>query len=261
MDPERRKWLETALESAFGGQEDPNKLMMKAVGEIKDGKISAGLDYLEYTSDFPDCAENVEKVGALAVLVGLISSDDPLVVRRSLEVLNMYLPNNPRVQLSAALKYECLPAVKSAFERHIEDVEVLHMSLSVMGSLIRNVVPLEASFIRERNVQSLIDYARKTTNMKSLQKIVSIVSSLTDHKAMNELEDDIYSLVQYIYGNHMQKFRPDDIQFWEVASRLSQFGQCRVVCKDLFDIRISWIQALDTDSQSDYSSELEMLGC
>ena len=198
MDPERRQWLEKALEAAYDGQEDPNKLMMKAVDEIKEGRISAGLDYLDYTSDFPDCAENVETVGALAVLVGLISGEDHLVVRRSLEVLNMYLPNNPRIQLSAALRYECLPALKSALQRYQNNNDIQHLCLSVMGSLVRNVAPLEASFIRDGNVRFIISSARATRDMKTIQKVVGIVSSLGNANDLKSVEDDVATLIKFI---------------------------------------------------------------
>jgi len=258
MDSERRKWLEQALDAAFGGESDPNKLMIKAVSEVKEGKVSAGLDILDYTSDFPDCAENVEKVGALAVIIGLITSEDPLIARRALEVLNMYLPNNARIQLAAALKYECLPAIKRSLERYYDNGEVLHLCLSVMGSLIRNVAPLEASFIREGNVQSLVGYAKTISDMKSLQKIVGIISSLSTNNDLSNLEDEVHSLTVYVYENH-GTFDSQDIQFWEVASRLSQIGKCGSVCTAMFESRRRWIKSLSESSQCDFSLELETL--
>jgi hypothetical protein len=229
------------------------------VDEIQEGRISTGLDYLDFTSDFPDCAENVEKVGALAVLVGLISSEDSLVVRRSLEVLNMYLPNNPRIQLSAALRYECLPALKSALKRHETNNDITHLCFSVMGSLIRNVAPLEGSFIREGYVSYIVRIAESTSDMKTIQKVISIVSSLANANDLKSTEAQLKAFVLHIYGNHGTSFTPHDIQFWELASRLSLICDFGTSCRDIFLIRKTWIQSQVKEVQNEYSTELEVL--
>jgi hypothetical protein len=42
LDPERREWLERALQSAYGGGESPQKIMTKAIDEISEGAARPG---------------------------------------------------------------------------------------------------------------------------------------------------------------------------------------------------------------------------
>jgi hypothetical protein len=128
-----------------------------------------------------------------------------------------------------------------------------------MGSLVRNVAPLEASFIRDGNVRFIISSARATPDMKTIQKVVGIVSSLGNANDVKSVEDDVATLIKFIYENHGVLFPHDAIQFWELASRLSSICRFGITCKDLFDIRRSWILSQSKESQEDYSVEIEQL--
>jgi|LauGreDrversion4_2_1035121.scaffolds.fasta_scaffold33523_2 hypothetical protein len=259
MDGERRNWLENALKAAFDGVEDPFKLMHKAVNEILDGKISAGLDLLDYTSDFPDCADELDKIGALVVLLNLVKSSDENVVRRALEVLNMYLPNNQRVQLAAQLKYHALEIFKAVGSRFRGNDEVIHSSLSAIGSLIRNVDSLEKDFVRENNISFLVDAALESNFEQTVQKSVGIVCFLYDRHDLSSNLIEIENLARSIYSRRGTIFKDDSIQFWEIAARLSHVRGISPSISEMFRQRLAWIMARRVTERNDYSEEFQIL--
>lgn len=218
MDHERRQWLEQALDSAFGGQEDPNKMMKKAVEEIHEGRISSGLDMLDYGSDMLECAENVDKVGALVVLIDLIKSSSSDVVVRSLNILSLYLSNNPRVQIAAAIKYELMIKLRETLSISLEDRSVTHAILSAFGALVRNVEVLENSFIRDKYIDALVSLAVETDDIVIVQKVVSLVASLGERHGQ-EVLPFARALIERVHSVKGE-FDPSSIQFWEIASRL-----------------------------------------
>ena len=259
MDAERREWLEKALTSAFEGVEDPFKLMHKAVHEISDGKISAGLDLLDYTSDFPDCAEELDKVGALSALIELVKSTDALIVRRALEVLNLYLPNNPRVQLAAGMKFDAMSVFKSAILRLREDDEVVHASLSAIGSLIRNVEPLEKGFVRDGNLEFVVEIATHSNVAHTVQKVVGIVCFLSERHDLLSHKAVIEKLTKAVYSRRGTLFDNENVQFWEIAAKMIQIPCLSPECSILFKDRLQWLKHLEGHAQEDFSEEIRIL--
>lgn len=257
MSEERRQWLEKALTAAFDGQEDPNKVIKKAVVEMSEGRVSAGLDLLDYASDFPDCAENVDKLGALGPLVRLVGSNDINIVTRALEVLTMYLPNNPKVQLGAALRHDCLTFLKGAIASFSHDPVTVHFSLSAMGSLVRNVASLENSFIRDGGVEYLCALGLKCTDSKIVQKIAAIISCLMQSNDLSKREGQIESLVLHTFQSSY--FQKDNIQFWEIMSSLGMSLRGNSSIRSALADRKQWILTLPAGDKEDYMSELEAL--
>lgn len=261
MDSERREWLEKALKAAFDGVEDPFKLMHKAVKEITDGRASAGLDLLDYTSDFPDCAEELDKVGALAVVLNLVKESDEHIVRRALEVLNMYLPNNPRVQLAAQLKYNALEVLKSAISRFSGNDEVIHSSLSAIGSLIRNVESLEKGFVRDKNIEFLVQIALESNIEHTVQKCVGILCFLYEKHELQSHIRELEKLAQSVYSRRGTVFGHESIQFWEIAARMSNIRGLSPTCLGLLKQRLEWIMARPKAERDDLSEEVRILSC
>lgn len=257
MSEERRHWLEKALNATFDGQEDPNKVIKKAVVEMSEGRISAGLDLLDYASDFPDCAENFDQLGALGPLVRLVGSSDINIVRRALEVLTMYLPNNPKVQLAAALRQDCLTFLKGAIARYSQDPVTVHFSLSAMGSLVRNVASLENSFIMTGGVEYLCTLGFNSTDNKIVQKIAAILSSLMQGNDLSERKGQIESFVVNTFKS--PSFPKDNIQFWEVMSSLGMSLQGNSSIQSALKDRKQWIMTLPAGEEGDFKSELETL--
>ena len=256
MDADRREWLEKALNTSFAGEEDPNKVMQKAVTEIEEGRIPSGLDLLDYVSDFPDCAINVELLGALRVLVMLVRSENVEVVKKALLVLGLYLPNNQKIQLAAALKHDCLNVLKGAISTHADDSVAVHSCISAIGSLVRNEATLERSFIRDGGVEYLCKLATSSADMKTVQKVAAILSSLLIHDLTMSM-GAIRQLVSEVYGSEV--LDPTDIQFWETLAQLA----CGLVPGDgmaaIIARRRAWLASLNPDARTEYALEIDLL--
>ena len=259
MDAERRRWLEKALTAAFDGVEDPFKLMQKAVSEISSGKVSTGLDLLDYTSDFPDCAQELDKLGALLAVLELVKSDDSLVVRRSLEVLNLYLPNNPPVQIASQVKYGALDLFKGVIGRFQRNDDVVHSALSTMGSLIRNVDFLEKGFLQEENLKLLVQIAELSDIEHTVQKAVSIMCHLSERHDTSRFAGLIERITIAVYSRRGSAFANDNVQFWEIAAKLKQIPGSTETCQSLFRQRLEWLLDLGDASREIYAEEIRIL--
>ncbi len=211
MNPERRKWLEEALAASSEQVEDPFKIMNKAISEINENKVSAGLDLLDYTSDFLDCAPHLEKIGGTQALFKLLSSSDGDIVRRALEVLALYLPNNPVVQLASAFRYDGLTQLFQCAARHGSCNDILYSSLSCIAGLIRGIDRLEILFIEQEGPVVLLRVFGSNNNERVLRKILSI---------MNSLEEKI-DLSEFVESGYSKAVAPDDIQYWELLATLA----------------------------------------
>jgi hypothetical protein len=233
--------------------------MHKAKQEIAEGKISAGLDLLDYTSDFPDCAAEFDKVGTLSAVIKLVNSLDPLVVRRALEVLNLYLPNNPDVQLAAGSKYDALSIFKTALTRFRSDDEIVHSALSSIGSLIRNAEPLEKGFIRENNIDFIVEVAIGSIVEHTVQKVIGIVCHLSERHDLSLHISAIENLTRVVYSRRGSAFLNENVQFWEIAAKLSQIPSLCSDCFVLFRGRLQWLEDLSADAKQDFNEEIRIL--
>jgi hypothetical protein len=257
MDAERRAWLEKALNSAFEGQEDPNQIMKKAGTEIQEGKVSSGLDMLEHVSDYLDCAENIDKLGALEELVKLLGTSDSKILRRATEVLNLYLPNNPRIQLAAALKYNCLGLLKNAIKLHSQDSVALTGCLASIGNLIRTVEPLEKGFIRDDGVGFILDCISDSGTVGSVHKVCSLIFSLTARHDLTCYHEKIARTLCPIYSE--ASFSGREVQMFEIMANVAVSCTKDEALSIALRSRRAWISSLSDEEMADYVGELELL--
>ena len=257
MDPERREWLEKALNSAFDGQEDPNQVMKKAATEIQDGKLSSGLDMLEHVSDFPDCVENIDKLGALKELVELLSITDINILKRCTEVLNLYLPNNPRIQLAANLKYDCLNLLKNAIKIYSEDPVVVTGCLSTVGNLVRNVEPLERSFMKDGGIEFILETVTRTMTVGSVQKGFSLIYSLSTRHDLSPHSDMISETLCKVYSS--DRFSGRELQMFEIMASVASSCALDDNSKKALEVRRVWISSQESSVREDYETELGII--
>ncbi len=252
MDSERRKWLEGALDSAFGGQEDPNALIKKAVQEIHENGISAGLDMLDFGSDILECVENIDKLGGLKVMIDLVKSDSPDTVIRASNVLHLYLSNNPRAQIAASVRYDLMKILRHSLEVFRDNIPVINALLSTFGGLVRDVAVLENSFIKDHHIDNLVSLAEQLSDSSCVQKIVALVSYLmTEHS--ERVSPFAERLIVRVYASN--DFDCMNIQFWETASRLVMSKDMKLRHRELLDDRIKAIKS--TDNPPEFQQELE----
>jgi hypothetical protein len=257
MDPERRAWLESALNSAFDGQEDPNQVMKRAVVEIQKGRFSSGLDLLEHVSDFPDCAENVELLGGLKELVALVWNSDPSVVGRTLSVLNLYLPNNPKIQLAAALKHECLRALKAAVAANRDNAVIITLCVACIGNLVRSVTALENSFVRDGGITYLCELAAGSSVQSAVSKVVNLIFALRERCESSSDVDRVVVLVERIYDG--VSFDRKDIQLFESTAQLVVALKLGNRVGTQLKSRMSWIESQDPAAVGDYTTETDFI--
>jgi hypothetical protein len=257
MDSDRRLWLEKALNAAFDGGEDPNQIMRKAVAEIQDGRISVGLDMLDHVSDFPDCAENIDTIGALMELINLLKSEDRNVVKRTCEVLNYYLPNNPKIQLSAAVKYNCISNLKSCLEERAQDNELISSFLSVLANVIRNVTPLENGFIREGGISFVSYIVRSRLTVGSVQKVCGLLLSLSQRHDLSSHKKEMEDMLFFVYNS--DALPKDNVQVFETLAGLVAWLGASDILRDAIRIRLGWIESLDLTQQEQFTGERDLL--
>jgi hypothetical protein len=258
IDQDRREWLEKALNSAFDGQEDPNKIMKQAVVEIQEGRLSTGLDLLEHVSDNLDCAENLDSLGALKPLVDLLSNPDQKIVQRSLEVLNLYLPNNPKIQLIAATNHGCLDALKTTIEAHRTNNLVISLGISTIGNLLRNVIPLENSFLKDRGLRYTCEIVLTSFTPSVVKRSCNLMASLIRRHTISSSDVDVIRqlLVRVYETEFFDKF---DIQLFENVANLAGAVGMSDSLRQAVAERVQWIKSLETESQSEFNVELECL--
>ena len=256
MDAERRKWLEAALSSTSEGVEDPNKIMERAVQEIRSGKASVGLDLLDFTSDFPDCAENFGKVHAMECVIKLVESENPDVVKRALEVLALYLPNNPSLQAHAS-GIGCMESLRLTIKFHSGNEEVLVAAISAMGSLIRNAATLEADFIANEGIQYLGSLVAQAKSVRMKQKIISLLLFLSQGHDLSSHAGLFNGIIRDIYSTG--DVEAANVQFWEIVSAFVAQVRLESATVTCVSARKSWLTRLDKDSQECHSIELSNL--
>jgi hypothetical protein len=257
MDPERRAWLEKALNTAFEGTEDPNKIMARAVVELQEGRLSAGFDMLEHVSDFPDCVENIDILGALKEVVSLLNSHDGLVVKRSAEILNMYLPNNPKIQIAAEVKYGCLKALRTAVQANSSDKQILSACLSATANLVRNVETLENNFIKNDGVKLFCDSCRENMTPSIVQKVCGLLYSIGQRHDLSAHGQCIQDLILAIYLN--PTLAKTSIQMFETVANLASLQTLSADLREALLDRRRWIQSLTSEGKTDFEPELLIL--
>lgn len=103
LNDEDRKFLEKALEEAYSQIEDPNKIMFEAIQQIKseertDTSIVTALEIIDRCCDDPDCSRNAEKLDGIQTMLDLIGEKDGPIRVRALEILALFMSNNPDIQ-------------------------------------------------------------------------------------------------------------------------------------------------------------------
>ena len=257
MDLERRAWLEKALNTAFQGGEDPNQIMKKAVTEIQEGRVSVGLDMLDHVSDFPDCAENLDKLGALKELVQLLRHSDTNVIKRTCEVLGLYLPNNPKIQMAAAINYACLDVLKESISKHVDDPEVTTCYIAVVCGLIRNVTALENSFLADDGVNFMCSTCLKSLTAGSVQKVCGLLLSLNQRHDLLTQRQTITELLCTVYVSPTLYMK--NIQLFETVANLASGFVAIDAIQCVLSERRTWIESLPLESRSDFANELDVI--
>lgn len=222
LSEEDRKFLEGAMEQAFGQIEDPNKVMEEAVTQLRDDSrtnesVLTALEVIDRCCDDPDCARNCERLGAVQAILDMLKESsekgflgaEAEVCRRSAEILALLCANNPVIQQAAAKRgaVELLTTVvtSEAASASGASSEPRLKCLRALSAVVRGEESLETAFIEKHDGVALLVSALKpgeTSGLKLREKAAQMASGLlcADSEAVKAtLKGHIETLARTLY--------------------------------------------------------------
>jgi len=186
LSEEDRRFLERAMEEAFGHVEDPNKVMVEARDQIlsperTDESISTALEVIDRCCDDPDCARNAEKLDVLQPLLDLAASHEGSVRSRTFEILALLFSNNPNIQ-AAGVKREALPLCMKIAQESPAGSEERSKAFRALVALVRNVKEFEKLLLDQSSGLALLTMCMELPGTR--EKAASFVRSLVENESM-----------------------------------------------------------------------------
>lgn len=191
MTDEDRKFLEKALEEAFGQIEDPNKVMQEAIEEIKseertDATITTALEVIDRCCDDPDCARNAELLGGIQTLMDLLTTHQGDIQVRSLEILALLFSNNQPLQ-EVGMRRGALPLLARIIREAPKGSDGRLKAFRTLVALVRPLEALEKAFLEEHDgVALLVDLLDRGEDSRAREKAASFVRSLAGVGRLDE---------------------------------------------------------------------------
>jgi len=192
MTDEDRAFLENAMEEAFGKIEDPNQVVLEALGQIRaedrtDASICTSLEVIDRMCDDPDVSRNIEKLGGVQILYDLARSHGGSIRPRTLELLALLFSNNPNIQ-EAGFKRG---GIKLFFELTRAPVasEDRSKAFRALVALVRHIEAHEDTMLRsEGGLALLVELLDLKEESRTREKVASFVVSLASNANLREEE-------------------------------------------------------------------------
>jgi len=184
MTDEDRKFLEQAMEDAFGKIEDPNKIMAEATAKLKatdrtDQSIITALEVIDKCCDDPDCARNVEKLDGLQPLLDLLSTHTDAICNRALEILALLFANNPKIQEAGARRGALEIFLRLVHESGAGS-ETKSKAFRALVALLRQEQALEQLFVKEKDGVNVVISCLAPSDLRLCEKAASFARTLTE---------------------------------------------------------------------------------
>eukprot|EP00747_Dinoflagellata_sp_TGD_P168394 gnl/TRDRNA2_/TRDRNA2_194663_c0_seq1.p1 gnl/TRDRNA2_/TRDRNA2_194663_c0~~gnl/TRDRNA2_/TRDRNA2_194663_c0_seq1.p1 ORF type:complete len:306 (-),score=72.99 gnl/TRDRNA2_/TRDRNA2_194663_c0_seq1:73-990(-) len=181
MSEEDRKFLEAAMEEAFGQVEDPNKVMEEAINKIKspdrtDEVICTSLEVIDRCCDDPDCARNAEKLDGIQPLLDLLGTHSGAIRVRTCEILALFLSNNPKIQ-EAFMKRGGLPLAVELFRSVPAGSEERMKAFRLISAIVRNVQEYEEKFLSLNGLEIIVQSLDEAEDVRLREKACMLVRS------------------------------------------------------------------------------------
>lgn len=182
MSDEDRRFLEAAFAEAFGKMEDPNKVMLEAIGHITsqdrtDEGISTALEVMDRLCDDVDVARNVEKLGGIQALLDLIRDKDGSIRCRALEILALLFSNNPNIQ-EAGMKRGALELLLHMTKDCPRGSDDRSKAFRTLVALVRPINEYEDRFLRaEHGLDLLVSLLDPAEEARTREKAASFTLS------------------------------------------------------------------------------------
>lgn len=264
MTPEDRAFLDKAFEEAFGHIEDPNKVMTQALDMIKDvnrteAMVQTALEVIDKSCDDPDCARNAEKLGGVQTLLDLLAAYPSPIKTRTLEILALFLSNNPNIQ-EAGVKRGALPIFSTIVRDAPVGSEERLKAFRAVVALVRNYEAFEQKFFEEEDGFSMVlSCMALEEDPRTQEKAVSFIQNLTANGRFKDKEDAvrISSALSALLGTD-----GNGIQYRETLAQCSSAlvqafpESCIAILRPAVEARI---QALKSAPDEGTEPELETL--
>jgi hypothetical protein len=192
MTDEDRKFLQKAMEDAFGKIEDPNQVMAEAIKQIKasdrsDESIITALEIIDRSCDDPDCARNCEKLDGIQPLLDLLSSHSGSIRDRTLEILALLFSNNPNIQEAGGRR-----GAMDIFLRLVRDSpagsETRSKAFRALVSLVRQMKPFEEMLLAEKGGIGVIISCADQKDLRLCEKVSSFARSLVQDGRLQDAD-------------------------------------------------------------------------
>jgi hypothetical protein len=263
MTEENKKFLEAALEEAFGKVEDPNKVMAQAIEQIKspdrtDASIITALEVIDKCCDDTDCARNCEKLDGIQCMLDVTESHpEGVICARALEILALLFSNNPAIQKAGGRRGGI-----ERFTRLVREApagsEVRSKAFRALVALVRSEPELEEKLMKEQDGISVILLCINVKDIRLCEKTASFVRSLSCDGRLKP--EDIFALLESMTPL-MQDIGSGEIQYREtlsscVAELLARGDLGSQAMKAAVQTRLDALKALDNseDTQAERSS-------
>mmetsp|Transcript_76906 Transcript_76906/g.152224 ORF Transcript_76906/g.152224 Transcript_76906/m.152224 type:complete len:299 (-) Transcript_76906:69-965(-) len=183
MTDEDRKFLEKAMEEAFGHIEDPNQVMQEAINQIKapertNQSIITALEVMDRSCDDVDCARNAEKLDGIQPLLDLLGTHEGPIRVRALEILALLYSNNPGIQ-EAGFRRGSMKACLTVVETSPRGSDEREKAFRTLVALVRNMQAFEETFLTsEGGVALTLSFFDRCESSNAREKAMSFARCL-----------------------------------------------------------------------------------
>jgi hypothetical protein len=180
LSEEDKQFLKGAFSSMESNVLTAEKIMQRLSNALKTLKTNfeQAIVDLDDCSDFPECAENFHKHEEFFEHVDAFIAENEQggeeKVSRLLSVLNLYISNNPVLQLTLAKKQKFLPKLMQLAMNQGNALAVVKS----IGAVIRGVPQLEQGFIKEKGDLWLLEVAKQSEKTEVKEKCLQLVEHL-----------------------------------------------------------------------------------
>jgi hypothetical protein len=194
LSDEDRQFLEAAMQEAFSHIEDPNQIMLEAVNLIKseertDATIITALEIIDRCCDDPDCARNAEKLGGMQTLIDLAQAKGGNIRVRTLEILALFLSNNPSMQ-EVGLRRGFLEVFLGLVRNAAVGSEERLKAFRSLVALVRAVDENEDKFMKdEGGIKLVFECLGCGEDARTREKALNYVTSLGSRQRLQKEAD------------------------------------------------------------------------
>jgi len=191
LSDEDRKFLEAAMQEAFSHIEDPNQIMLEAVNLIKseertDATIITALEIIDRCCDDPDCARNADKLGGMQTLIDLAQAKGGCIRVRTLEILALFLSNNPSMQ-EVGLRRGFLEVFLGLVRNAPVGSEERLKAFRSLVALVRAVDANEDKFMKdEGGIKLVVECLGCGEDARTREKALNYVTSLGSRQRLQK---------------------------------------------------------------------------